>query len=366
MMLFTGEVSWIGKSGISFGTEIPVNKKVLIVKYAEINAGAPKPGDLEIFLLLRAIHYAAEFHQTDEIRFNFAEPALEVTEIWKKSLSRKKREIKLVYQSDLHGVEKFSAPEFFFRIGGERVQLGIPEIPNLTDFHLHTRLAYCSENMDVAKAVELEHLSGVCNVNFAEHSGQLYCSADTYWNNRFFWNGRKPEEDRTEEYRALAEAEAVPQCFFGSELDVDADAIVSNVSGLKGFRVGAIHFLGNDLTFEEKKRDFMHRLDALLDSKIDILAHPFRVFLKGGMPIPEDLFEPVAEKIVRAGVAAEINFHTNHPQPEFVKLVLKKGGKLSFGTDSHNLYEAGYLRAHYEFCKMMDIEGKLDSLLIHA
>ena len=59
-----------------------------------------------------------------------------------------------------------------------------------TDFHLHTSLAYCSENMDVKKAVGLAHISGVKHVNFAEHSGQLYCSADSYWNNRFRWQNR--------------------------------------------------------------------------------------------------------------------------------------------------------------------------------
>lgn len=339
----------------------------VIVHYAEINAACPKPGDLEIFLLLRAIHYAAEYHQVREFRFGFSEPSPEVTAIWKQSLNRKKREVRLIYQAGLHGVEKFSAPECRFRInGGTTVRLGIPEVPGLTDFHLHTHLAYCSENMDVKKAVELEHLSGVKHVNFSEHSGQLYCSADTYWNNRFRWKRRQAAEDRTAEYRALIQAEMMPDCSFGAELDVDADCIVSDVPGLKGFRIGAIHFLENGLSFEEKKRDFMGRLDALLDSKIDILAHPFRVFLKGGMPIPEDLFEPVAEKIVRAGVAAEINFHTNRPQPEFVRLVLKKGGMISFGTDSHNLYEAGFLTPHYEFCKMLDIAGKLDSLLLSA
>lgn len=338
-----------------------------IVNYAEINAGCPKPGGPDVFLLLRAIHYAAEFQQVREVRFRFAEPASEVTEIWKQSLNRKKREVRLIYQAGLPGVEKFSAPECRFRINGKTVvQLGTPEIPELTDFHLHTRLAYCSENMDVKKAVELEHLSGVKHVNFSEHSGQLYCSAETYWNNRFLWKERHAAEDRTGEYHALIRSEAMPDCTFGAELDVDADSIVSDVSGLKGFRIGAIHFLENNLSFEEKKLDFMRRLDALLDSGIDILAHPFRVFLKGGMPIPEDLFEPVAEKIVRAGVAAEINFHTNRPQPEFVKLVLKKGGRISFGTDSHNLYEAGYLKPHYEFCKELGIAGKLDSVLLSA
>ena len=335
------------------------------MNYAEINADCPKHGEFESFLLLRAIHYAVEYHKVREIRFSFTEPAVEVVEMWKESLSRKKREVKLIYQTVMPDVVTFSAPEFRFMINGvKHVQLGIPEIPHLTDFHLHTKLAYCSENMDVKKAVGLAHISGVKHVNFAEHSGQLYCSADTYWNNRFRWQERQTEEDRTADYHALIQAEAITNCIFGTELDVDANNIVSVIPGLKGFRLGAIHFLGNNLSFEDKKRDFMCRLDALLDSGIDILAHPFRVFLKGGMPIPEDLFEPVAEKLVRAGVAVEINFHSNHPQPEFVKLVLKKGGRISFGTDSHHLYEAGYVTPHYEFCKMLDIAGKLDSLLI--
>lgn len=335
------------------------------MNYAEINAACPKHGDLESFLLLRAIHYVAEFHQIQEIRFNFAEPSQEVTGMWQHSLSRKKRKVKLIYQEAMPEVVRFSAPDFRFRINGEKnIQLGIPEIPDLTDFHLHTGLAYCSENMDVEKAVGLAHISGVKHVNFAEHSGQLYCSADTYWNNRFRWQERQIDEDRTADYHALIQTEAITDCMFGTELDVDADNIVSVVPGLKGFRLGAIHFLENNLSLEDKKRDFMCRLDALLNSGIDILAHPFRVFQKGGMLIPEDLFESVAEKLVRAGVAAEINFHSNHPQPEFVKLVLKKGGRISFGTDSHHLYEAGYLTPHYEFCKMLDIAGKLDSLLI--
>lgn len=337
------------------------------MNYAEINAEYPEADTLQHFLLLRAVHYAAEFHQIQEVRFSFAEPSREITDIWQQSLNRKKREVKLVYQAAMPEVVKFSAPQYRFRLNGaENVQLGIPEIPELTDFHLHTRLAYCSENMDVAKAVELEHISGVRHVNFSEHSGQLYCPADTYWNNRFRWKERRMEEERTADYRALIHENAKLDCSFGLELDVDADNTVSDIAGLKGFRLGAIHFLGNDLSFEEKKTDFMRRLDALLNAKIDILAHPFRVFRKGGMPIPEDLFEPVAERIVRAGVAAEINFHSNQPQPEFVRLVLKKGGKISFGTDSHNLYEAGYLTAHYEFCKMLDIAGKLDSLLLNA
>lgn len=332
------------------------------MKYAKLNIANPVWDTGQIFMVLRAVHYLAEFHQVTELRLNCTAPA-QVQNDWQKSILRKKRMMNIVFDSATDDVPAFCFPDYKIQLNGkETVTLGIPEIPELTDFHVHTRLAYCSENMDVAKALELERLSGVKHVNFSEHSGQLYCIEHTYWNNLFHWSKRNAAEERTAEYRQLAQGNSM----FGLELDVDEDAVVSDIQGIGGFRLGAVHFLGSELSFEEKKCDFMRRLDGLLGYGIDILAHPFRVFSKGGMPIPEDLFEPVAEKLVRADVAAEINFHTNRPQPEFVRLLLKKGGKISFGTDSHNLYEAGYLKPHYEFCKQLDIAGKLDSILFSA
>ncbi len=317
-------------------------------------------------MVLRAIHYVCEYHNAEELRLNCGVPE-DVLAEWQKSIDQKKRKINIICNSEMNDVPVFCNPDYKIRINGKDiVQLGIPEIPGLTDFHVHTHLAYCAENMDIVKTLELEKVSGVKHVNFAEHSGQLYSIPDVYWNNRFRWSERNPAEERTEEYRSLAASYPLTDHFFGLELDVDEDSVASDVPGIGGFRLGAIHFLGKNLTFEEKKTDFMRRLDGLLASRIDILAHPFRVFLKGGEPMPEDLFEPVAEKLVKANVAAEINFHTNRPQAEFVKLVLKKGGKISFGTDSHNLYEAGYLKPHYEFCKELDIAGKLDEILLSA
>ena len=335
--------------------------------YAEIKKDIDAWDANITFLFLRAFHYLSEFEHVQEIHLNSPEPPEDIRKIWKASLDLRKCGLNIQFGCPLPDVPVFMAPDFSMRINGKQIiNLGIPDIPDLTDFHLHTFLAYCSENMEIAKAVELEHLSGVKYMNFAEHSGQLYCTPEVYWSNRFIWNQRDPAACRTQSYLLLAKENAGPDHTFGLELDVDRDSIVSDVPGLSGFRIGAIHFLGNDLTYEEKKQDFMRRLEGLLSSGIDILAHPFRVFLKSGMPIPEDLFDPVAEKLVHAHVAAEINFHTNHPQPEFVDLVLKKRGKLSFGTDSHNLYEAGYLKPHYEFCRQLGIAGKLDEVLLSA
>lgn len=328
-------------------------------------AGSWAPND--IFMLLRAFHYLAEFENVHDIYLSCPEPPEEVCRIWQASLDLKKRIVKIHCNVSMQDPPEFTAPDFPVRLNGRQIiRIGIPDIPNLTDFHVHTPLAYCSENMDVPIAVELEHLSGVKHVNFAEHSGQLYSTPDVYWHNRFVWRTRDAKDDRSRVYVGLAQTGAETGGSFGLELDVDENADVADVShsSLSGFRLGAIHFLGNNLTYEEKKKDFMRRLDALIASRIDILAHPFRIFLNKGLPIPEDLFEPVAEKLVRAHIAAEINFHINRPQPDFVMLLLKKGGKLSFGTDSHNLYEAGYLKPHYEFCRQLGIAGKLDKILL--
>lgn len=267
----------------------------------------------------------------------------------------------------MQDIPAFTAPDFPVRLNGKQtIHIGIPDIPDLTDFHAHTQLAYCSENMDIAPAVRLEHLSKVKYVNFAEHSGQLYCTPEVYWNNKFVWNKRETCDDRSAAYIGLTRDAAAEGVSFGLELDVDENADVADIhdTSLAGFRLGAVHFLGKELSYDEKKQDFVRRLDSLITSGIDILAHPFRVFQKSGLRVPEELFEIVAKKLVRAHIAAEINFHSNHPQPEFVKLLLKKGGRLSFGTDAHNLYEAGYLKPHYEFCKQLDIAGKLDEFLL--
>ena len=112
------------------------------------------------------------------------------------------------------------------------------------------------------------------------------------------------------------------------------------------------------------KREFLFRTESLLRYGVQILAHPFRVFPFGlRQPVPEELFEPVAELLKRYGVAAEINFHHNNPEPEFFSLCVKKGVKLSFGSDSHNLYEVGFFLPHFRFLRELGVAGRLDEVL---
>lgn len=53
-------------------------------------------------------------------------------------------------------------------------QLAMPAELELVDCHIHTQLAYCSENMDAAKTVLLAEDFGLAGMGFSEHSNQLY------------------------------------------------------------------------------------------------------------------------------------------------------------------------------------------------
>ncbi|MDR0933010.1 MAG: hypothetical protein LBM70_08350 [Victivallales bacterium] len=335
-------------------------------KSAKIKLLDPDWSGVLPYLILRAAHYLYDYCGVSQLYLGCTEVPQTVREFWDAPLRLRKKNIAIYCDPNYDSsCPIFCSPDFMMRTANADIPLGIPEIPELTDFHIHTKLAYCSENMDVAKVLELERLSGVSHINFSEHSGQLYSSESTYWSNGFLWCNRQLCDDRTAEYgRLIGES---PKALYGLELDVDDNAVVSDFKSplLNGYRIGAVHFLAKDLSYNEQKSDFLRKLDALLLSRIDILAHPFRVFVRKSLPMPEDLFEPVAERLVRANVAAEINFHTNYPQAEFINLLLKKGGKLSWGSDSHNLYEAGYFRPHYDFCKELGIAGKLDAYLIH-
>lgn len=340
------------------------------MRFAVLHLPADKWDRPAIFMALRAFHYLFDFHGIAEFHLNIAAVPEEAKKFWDASFRLRKRDFSFRFGASTEGLQPFSAPDFpMYLDGRERIDLNIPEIPGLTDFHVHSPLAFCGENMNIPGAMEMAHCSRVAMLNIAEHSGQLFCTPDTYWNNRFRWQTRRTEDDRSWKYKNIAKNLAGAGRVFGFELDVDEDAVVSGFPSeyLTGYRLGAIHFLKPDLSYEELKADYMRRLDALLTDGIAILAHPFRVFVKRGFAAPEELFGEVAEKLVRAGVAAEINFHAgNRPSAEFTTLMIKKGGKISWGTDSHNLYEVGYLKPHYEFCKELDIDGKLDEVLLSA
>jgi histidinol phosphatase-like PHP family hydrolase len=101
-------------------------------------------------------------------------------------------------------------------------------------------------------------------------------------------------------------------------------------------------------------------LEKFIQSPMDIMAHPFRVFRRSGLDTPEELFPVMAKLLKKHDVAAELNFHTNEPPPKFVEICLNEGVNLSLGSDSHNLYEVGEFHPHLELLNSLGCSG--DSL----
>jgi len=252
------------------------------------------------------------------------------------------------------------------------VPMAVEPVPGLTDFHIHTRLAYCSENMDIPSALEMAKLSNVGTVAFVEHSGHLYFSEEDYRAGRYVWRTRDAASgcavvNRMAEYEeTVREGAKAGKFLHGFELDVDRNGEVileDRDRRLAQVRIGAVHHLAEKYDRHIANRQFLLCTEALLNYGVHILAHPFRIFAWAGLPKPKELYEPVAELLRWSGTAAEINFHCNSPEPEFFDLCLKKGVKLALGSDSHNLYEVGFFLPHFRLLAELGVTGRLDEVL---
>ncbi len=256
-----------------------------------------------------------------------------------------------------------------------RHELRLPEALGLVDCHTHTQFAYCSENMDMEKAARLAPEFGLKGLALTEHTSQLYfsredCNRGTYAQGMA---GAKTEDNRMPDYwrQAARAAAAHPRLRVGLEVDADgAGGLVLSPRDRDqaALLIGAIHAL--PLT-DIQTRDaaeiagcFLSLQKKLVRTGIGILAHPLRIFRRRGVATPPAVLAPTVKMLRENGVAAEINFHTNEPDPEFFKQCLAAGVKLALGSDAHNLYEIGEFAPHLQFleelgCGAADLEDVL-------
>ncbi len=252
-------------------------------------------------------------------------------------------------------------------------ELRMPEELELVDYHVHTPLAYCSRDMDYAKSTELARTFGLAGIAFAEHSGQLYFSADDYWSRRFLDIGLEnasSEDNRMEEY--LRRARCFPSLAkVGLELDNDyegrpvvRDEDRRRVDLLLGAPHTVCELLKPEPDPEVAADQFLNVLENLASSGIHILVHPFRAFRRPGVAVPQRLFEPTVRILKKYDVAAEINYHINAPDRDFFATCLRNGVKLAFGSDSHELYEVGEFYYHLRLIGECGYDGDLSDILL--
>jgi len=252
--------------------------------------------------------------------------------------------------------------------------LAMPTLLKLVDTHMHTQMAYCSENMDVATMVKLAKDFGLAGICITEHSGQLYFHREAYWKKHCLQHGMafaKAEDNRMDQYLALKETFGQEKVVFGLEADCDYKGnLLIAPEDRKHFThiVGALHGLPRVLHEPEQAHlvydDFLFMTEKTLQQNVVSLAHPFRVFRRSHLPVPEDLFLPVAKLLKQYGVAAELNFHTNLPPVEFVRICLDMDIKFTFASDAHNLSELGDFAYHIDVLKQAGFDGDLRDILL--
>jgi len=241
----------------------------------------------------------------------------------------------------------------------------------LGDNHCHTQFAYCAEDVNIAGVLEKAALQGLKYVCFTEHAGQLYLSKEDYWGKKFFYNprlipeARKNGTDRMREFRKAVADSGSPLARTGLEIESDKDGGITLIpedrDGLN-LVIGAVHVLPDDLLSapgDKLHSAFMETAESLMKHEIAVLAHPFRFFHREKMPAPKHLYRPMAKMLRAYGVAAELNFHTNNPDPDFFSVCLEEGVKISPGTDTHNMLEAGEFNQHLKLLETIGISGDM-------
>ena len=255
-----------------------------------------------------------------------------------------------------------------------RHQLQMPRELCLVDAHVHTPFAYCNANMEPVLTLQLAEDFGLAGMAFAEHSSHLYFNRADYQEEQHLQKGlaaRREEDNRFADYLQTLRQMGCPAESMGLEIECDyQNRLLLRDEDRKrvNFLIGAVHSLPErkaevkDLT--RLTEQFMTATATIIQSGIRVLVHPFRFFRRCKFEPPEDLFAPVVKLLRDANVAAEINFHTNEPSPEFFRMCIEAGVKLTFGGDAHHLREIGEFWPHLNLLRDIGFDGELKDILI--
>lgn len=254
--------------------------------------------------------------------------------------------------------EKISVAEDCFQM---------PPALGLVDRHVHTQLAYCSENMDVASVMSLYKDFGLAGVIFTEHSGQLYFDEKSYFSGSCCvkgLDGAKKKDNRMRQYFELMKLNNVPAESIGLEIDFDYHdrPLVADVDKSSAkFLIGSVHKLAElqrkNPDYKKAAQEFLCRTEVVARSGVDVLAHPFRLFYRKGPKPPADLFEKVVGLLKRNNVAAEMNFHGQEGEAGFFEKCVNCGVKLCLSSDCHNMYEMGELWPHLKLLEKLGVSA---------
>lgn len=239
----------------------------------------------------------------------------------------------------------------------------------LWDNHIHTQFAYCTDdNMFPKDTIEIARRKG-CGICIVEHAAHLYTSRAVYISDGFIEVPEliyDKENDRMENYLKYIGKFRSNDIKIGVEAEVFANGELTLKEQHKDcwdIILGAVHFLP-DRYDDNLERGYLWAIESFAKCGVDVLAHPLRFFYREGLNPPKSIYRPAVNILRQAGIAAELNFHTNKPDREFFEMCLENGVKISLGSDSHKLFEVCDLAPHVRMLKELCGDGFTDVLFI--
>lgn len=233
------------------------------------------------------------------------------------------------------------------------------DVPDLEDVHCHTEYAYCATTVSAESCLAMSAALGLGRVCLTEHAFHLYFGREAAGSYRWqtddamvleAWRTRA---GRMDEYKRFAARFRNERVALGLEVDLRADgSLLLAPEDTEGWDllVGAVHaipgYVRGQTSPEETEALFLRETGRLVACPIHVLAHPFRFFIRERMAVPARLYPAVADLLAAHGVAAEVNFHTNLPDPAFVRECVARGVKIALGTDGHDIVETAEFEPH--------------------
>jgi histidinol phosphatase-like PHP family hydrolase/predicted MPP superfamily phosphohydrolase len=248
------------------------------------------------------------------------------------------------------------------------------QVPNIVDVHCHTEHAYCGTTVDTASCISFSQALGVSTLCITEHAFQLYFDKKPAMS--FKWQAdpsrvervwATPGRHRMAAYRRFAEKIRSPFVKIGLEVDLfDGGRLLlapEDAAADWDILIGAIHYIEGHVPGQTPQKEaealFMRDVERLVDHPIAVLAHPFRFFSRNKLELPRHLYPEVAALLADGNVAAEVNFHTNEPDPEFLSVCADKGVKIALASDTHEIGEVGEFWPHVNVLRQAGITPKM-------
>ena len=246
------------------------------------------------------------------------------------------------------------------KVSVERHTLGLP-VEGIIDGHIHTHFGYCARDVHPEQSAERAQRLGAAGIACVEHAGQVYLSENDFWSIRHIADPDAIPRSAvagTNRMRAFkAEMARFHSSFIRIGLETEVDAS-GNLTLLDEDRdgwdvlLGAVHWLPPNMpcnTPAECEASFLRLVERMAAQDVDVLAHPFRFFLRNGLARPTGIYRDVARLLAANDVAAEVNVHANDPDPVFFRRCLEEGVRITLGSDAHYLTAVADLGPHLRF-----------------